>query len=243
MAKTKTPKFTSSDAYDEVIAAVEKLRATLVSEGVSIAATAADAEDVDDDDEEDGEVEPLDRETVEALAIKDLRTLAKEYGVDATKKADILEALEEFYEDDDEDEDDDEADEDDEDDEDDDDDEEGEELDRDDLEEMSLKELRVLAKENGHTAADYKGMDQDAIIDLIMGEDDEDEDGDEDDDEDEDDEDVEELDEDALNDMTQKDLLALAKEIEVKVPAALKKNSKANHKKLVALILDSGDEE
>lgn len=156
-------------------------------------------------------------------------------------------------EDDDEDEDDEEEDEEDDEDEDDEDDEEDEDedegLDRDDLEEMDLKELRKVYRENGGAAADYKGLDQDALIDLILGEDEEEDEDDEDEDEDdEDDEDVEELDEDALKAMTNKDLLALAVELEIKVPAALKKTSpasvaKKNKPKLVDLILDSGDDE
>lgn len=193
-----------------------------------------DVEEVEDDEEE--EVEPLDREETAALGIKDLRTLAKEYlGDDApTKKADILEALEDYYSDEEEDED-----EDDEDVEEADEDEEDEgEYDRDDLADLDLKELRVIAKEEGHKPAEWKGMDSDAIIDLIMGEVEDDEEEDEDEDSDE-----EELDEDDLKAMSHKELVTLAKELDLKVPVAVKKDTKANHKKLVNLILDSGDEE
>lgn len=186
-------------------------------------------EDEDEDEEEEVELEAPDRDTVESLSIKDLRALAKEYGIEDTKKADILAAFEDLYDED--------EDEDDEDEE-----EEDEEAgyDRDDLEELDLPALRKIAKEEGATAKDVKGLDQDALIDLILGEEEEE---DEDEDEDEDEEEVEEVDEDTLNSMSHKELLALAKEIDVKVPKAVQKNSKANQKKLVALILDSGDEE
>lgn len=195
-----------------------------------------DEDEVDEDDEEEVEVEPLDREEVESLGIKELRALAKEYGIEDTKKADILAAFEEFYDESDEDED--EEDEDDEVEEVDEDDDEDGEWDRESLEELDLKDLRKVAKEEGHTVP--RGADQDALIDLILGEDSEDEDEDEDD---EDDEEVEELDEDALKAMSHKELIGLAKELDVKVPTALKKSTTANKKKLVDLILDEGDDE
>lgn len=198
-------------------------------------------DDVEEDEDDEEEAEPLDRDEVSAMAIKDLRALAKDYlGDDApTKKADILEALEDYFVDDEEEDEDDEDEEDVEDVEDEDEDEEEGEYDRDELAEMSLKDLRALAKEEGHSAADYRGLDQDALIDLIMGEDDEDED----DEDEEEDEEVEELDEDALKAMTHKELTALAKELEIKVPTKLKKDTKANKTALVNLILDSGEDE
>ena len=212
--------------------------------------TLGDEEDAAD---EEGEWEVLDREETEGLAIKELRALAEERGIEHKKKADILAALEEgghFGDDSDEEDDEDEDDEDveededddDSDDEDDEDDEEGE-YDRDELSEMSLKDLRKLAKEDGH---DTKGLDQDAIIDLLMGEGDDEEDEDDEDEADEEDEDTEELDEDALNAMSVKELTALAKELEIKVPAKemkAAKNDKAKKKILVNTILDSGEEE
>jgi hypothetical protein len=201
-------------------------------------------EDEEETDDADGEWEVLDREEVEALAIKELRALAEERGIEEKKKADILAALEEggHFGEEDEDEEDGEDE-----DEDSDEDEEGE-YDRDELAELDLKALRKLAKEEGHSADDVKGLDQDALIDLIMGDDEEDEDEDSDEEEDGEDEDeeTEELDEDALNDMSVKELTALAKELEIKVPAkSLKtaKNDKAKKKILVEAILASGDEE
>jgi hypothetical protein len=233
MAKSKkSAEFSVDDAAQEVISAFEKFMQTLAAKGgskVSASDEDDDAEEVEDDEEE--ELEAPDRETVESLGIKDLRELAEQYGIEEKKKADILTAFEDLY-----DEEDDEEDEDDEDD-----DEEGEEeYDRDELADLSLADLRKIAKEEGHKPSEYKGMDQDAIIDLIMGEEDEDED--EEEDEDEDDE-AEELDEDDLKNMSHKELTSLAKELGVKVPAALKKDTKPNHKKLVALIMSDAEDD
>jgi hypothetical protein len=245
MAKTTAKSLVLSAEEEALVVAFRNLIGASATE--TDAVEDDDVEEVDEDDEdddEDDEVETPDREEVESLGIKDLRTLAKKYGIEDTKKADSLAAFEEFYdEDDDEDDDDDDEEEVEEveevEDDDDDEDEEGE-WDRESLEELDLKDLRKVAKEEGHTVP--RGADQDALIDLILGEDSEDEE--EDDDEDEDgDEEVEELDEDALNAMSHKELIGLAKELDVKVPTALKKSTKANQKKLVALILDEGEDE
>lgn len=193
-----------------------------------------DVEEVEDDEEV--EVSREDVEEATESGIKALRELAASVGIESTKKAEILAEFDELLGDEDEDE----EDEDDEDEED----EEGEEYSREDLEDLDLKALRKLARDEFEiAAADYKGLDQDALIDLMLDEDDEDEEEDEDDEDEEDDEEVEEIDEDALKAMTQKDLIGLAKELEIKVPAALKKQSAANKKKLVKMILDSGEDE
>lgn len=226
--------YTTDDAIADVVASFEKFMQTLAGKGGKVSSSQIeDDEPEDDEDEEEAELDALDREETEGLSIKELRSLAKDYlGEDApTKKADILEALEEFYEDD--------EDEEVEEDEDEDDEDEDGEFDRDDLEEKSLKELRAIAKDEGHSSSEYRGMDQDALIDLILGEEDE---GEEEDDEDEDEE-VEELDEDALKAMSHKELITLAADLEIKVPKALTKSTKPNQKKLVELILDSGDDE
>ena len=236
---------------EDVLSALAELSA-VINEGFANIATAG--ADVDDDEDEDDEEEvELTQEMVdEALAagIKDLRELAASVGIETTKKAEILAEFAELLGDEDDDEDEDEEDEDeeeaDEDDEDEDEeDDEDEEWDVDALKEMSLKDLRALAKseEGGeHSAADVKGLDQDALIELITGEE-----ADEDEEEDEDEEDEEEeevLDEDALKAMSHKELLAVAKELELKVPAKVKSPANAKTKKaLVALILDSGDDE
>jgi bacterioferritin-associated ferredoxin len=202
-----------------------------------------EVEEDDEEEEDEGEGEEVTRADVEAAAaegIKSLRELAKQVGIEATKKADILAEFDEMLGEEDEDEDEDDEVEDVEEDED----EEGEdEWDRDSLEELDLKELRKVARDEGHSASDYKGMDEDALISLILGDEDEEEDEDEDEEADEVEADEEVLDEDALNEMSQKDLVALAKELDVKVSKSLQTKSKANHKKLVALILDSGEEE
>lgn len=119
---------------------------------------------------------------------------------------------------------------------------------RDDLEEMSLKELRTLARD---ASVDPKGLSSDALISAILGEtdpaadDDEDDDDDTDDvedvedveedtDEDDDDadEDVEELTEDDLKAMSDTELRALCKEMGVKV------GPRSSAKSMIASLLD-----
>ncbi|MFE9742932.1 hypothetical protein [Streptomyces sp. NPDC006477] len=196
------------------------------------------------------DVTVLDEEDTKNLPIKELRALAVELELEEQKqKAGILAELEakghfgesddeddeEDFEDEDEaDEDDDEEGDDDSDDEDEDDEEESE-YDRDELEEMSLADLRKIAKSEGHSAADYRGKDQDALIDLILGEDEEA-------DEDEDDEEEEEIDEDTLKSMDLTQLKSVAKELGLTIPARIAKNKA----KIVEFILDNaaeGDDE
>lgn len=192
------------------------------------------------------------REELEEMDIKSLRALAKDNGVESIKKADIIDALasdedEDAEEDEDDEEyeeesDEDEADDEEEDEEGDEDDDEGEEWTREELEELTLRDLRQAAKDAG---LDPKGLDQDAIIEALLGEDEEDEDEGEEDDEDEDDEseeegdeedeDGEELTEDDLNAMNLADLKEVASDIGVKVPAKIGKTA------LIALILDSAE--
>lgn len=199
-----------------------------------------EAEEVEDDDNEElEELDVLDREEVEGLGIKDLRELAAQYLDDPPKKkAEILEALEEFYDEDEED-DEDEADDEDEDEED--------EWDEDSLGELTFTELKKVAREDFEwAAADYKGMDQESLIAALLGDEDEEEEDEED--EADEDEELEELDEDALNAMTHKELIALCKDIDVKVPAKLKTAGKGAAAKktkaaLVELILASADED
>jgi hypothetical protein len=99
---------------------------------------------------------------LKALDIKDLRKLAlaadfDEADVKGAKKGELIEALvEDKFEG--------EADE-----------PEAEEtedgLSRDELEGLNLRELKAIAKEKGSTTADLKGLDQESVIDLILGED------------------------------------------------------------------------
>lgn len=235
MAKSKkTVTVSPEEAYEEVVSALENFRRVLGDNGIDFSDTEDDEDDeVEDEDEEEVE---LTREMVEEATeegIKALRTLAESVGVEEKKKADILAAFEEMLDDEDEDEEDDE-----------DEDEEG--FDRDELEEMTVAALRKLAKSEeggGHSAADVKGLDQDDLIDLIMGEADEDEEEEDEDEEEEDDEDVEELDEDALKKMTQPALITLAKELDVKIPKKLQTKSAKNKTAIIDLILDSGEEE
>lgn len=204
------------------------------------------------------------RDELEEMDIKTLRDLAKRHSLDTIKKAEIIDALasdegedEDEAEEDDEDEEY-EEDEDADDDEESDEDEEGDEEDdeeegytREELEDMTLRDLRALAREY-YDAADVKGLDQDALIDLLLGDDEEDEDADEADDEDEDyeedesedegDEDEEEEDgeeeltEDDLRKMSLAELKEVAGDIGITIPKSVKKDA------LVDLILESADE-
>lgn len=194
------------------------------------------------------------RDELEEMDIKSLRDLAKRHSLDTIKKAEIIDALAsedegEGEEDDEEYEEVEEAD-DEESDEEEEDDDEGEAYTREELEEMTLRNLRALAKESGFSADDIKGLDQDALIDLMLEEEDEDADeADEDDedyedddeseeegDEEEEDEDGEELTEDDLNAMNLAELKEVASDIGITVPRGVKKPA------LIDLILESADE-
>lgn len=229
-----------ADAARALIALLTLGTPTPAAKVSKVAKTVAEEEE---DVETEASTEPLDREETEALSIKELRVLAKEYGLTSIKKSEILEGLAEFYaDDDDEDEEEDEADED-EDEEEDDDEESDEEPTRDDLSELSLAELRIEAKANGHKPSEYRGMDQDALIDLILGEDEEEED-EEEEEADDDEEEIEELDEDALNAMSLVELRELAKEVGVKVKVPVTAKTDLKKKKVfVEAILNSADEE
>jgi hypothetical protein len=206
-------------------------------ESVTVAAALPAAEP--ESDEEEG---PLSRDEVAALTVTELRALAVELGLEEQKvKAGILAELDEsgyYGDDEDESDEDDEAeveeDEEEEDgdsdsDSDEEDDEEG--LTREDLEGMDLKELKALAKQEGHALKDYRSLDQEGLIELLMGEDESDEEEDEEDSEEE----AEELDEDALNAMNLAELKKLAGELGVKIPVNIAKQKS----KIVDLILDA----
>lgn len=185
-------------------------------------------------------VELLDEEEVRTLPIKELRALAERLGLDEVKmKNGILSELEAkgHFGEEEEDEDDEEPDEDEADDEEEEDEDEEEGYTREELEEMDLKQLRATAKSEGHSAADYRGMDQDALIDLILGEADEDEE-DEDDEEDEEEE-FEEIDEDALKAMDLTQLKGIAKEMDITIPPRIAKNKT----KVIEFILAKAGEE
>lgn len=117
--------------------------------------------------------------------------------------------------------------EDDEDEDDDDEDEEEEseslaDLSRDALAKKSLKELKMIAHSQGATVADTKGLDVDALIDLIEGEADEDEDGAED-----------EVSEEDLKAMSLAELKQMAKSMKIKVAPGTRKEA------LVEMIWDN----
>lgn len=105
-------------------------------------------EDEEEDDEEDEDED--DEEDLSELSLKDLKAKAKEMGIKVKKgmsKDDIIELIEESMDDEDDEE------------------EEDEEEDEIDYEELSLKELKALAKERGIKVK--KGMDEDDIIELL----------------------------------------------------------------------------
>jgi hypothetical protein len=245
MAKNTKKSAVAAGATDAEIGAAFRAAFSLLAGGAAVVESDDVAEDADEDSDDDEveELPALDQETVEALSIKDLRATAKKYlGDDAPKtKADILEALSEFYDADEDSEDEDESDEDETD--------EEEGYTREELEEMDLKQLRKIAKDSDFSASDIKGLDQDALVDLLLGEDDDDEDddddSDDDEDEDDDDEEVEELDEDALKAMSVTELKNLAKEIgvKVKVPASAKTDAKKKRVYVEAIMTSADDDE
>lgn len=111
--------------------------------------------------------------------------------------------------------------------EDDDEDEETEatDFDRDSLAEKSLKELKTIAHAQGATVAETKGLDVDALIDLILGEDDEEEDEDED-----------AITEDDLKSMSLADLKSMARGMKMKVAPGTRKET------LIELIIAANTE-
>lgn len=90
----------------------------------------------------------------------------------------------------------------------------------------SLAELRKLAKEAGFEASDLRGKDADAIIELMLGAD-----------EDEGDEEGDEYTEAELLDMSLADLKGLCKEAGIKVPRG------SDVESLVALLMEAGEED
>lgn len=119
------------------------------------------------------------------------------------------------------------------DDDDDDEDDEDDEADtdtRESLGAMSRAQLRTIAKGRGHTASDIRGLDSDALVDLIVGEDEPD-----DDEPDDDDADLE-ISEEDLEAMSLAELKKLAGDIGITVARGVDKDH------LIELILDLDDE-
>jgi hypothetical protein len=184
-----------------------------------------DEDDVEDDDEEDGDERQAE---LEGLNITALRKEAKALDIDTKglDKEDLVEAILEA-----EAESDDEEDDVDDDDEDEDDDDER----RDELADLSLADLKKVAKKVGLKLADYKGKSAEEIIDLIVDAESEEEDEDEEDDVD--DEDGEALNERKaeLDDMALPDLRKEAKKVGIEAAdyRGLKKPE------LIALIIEN----
>jgi hypothetical protein len=140
--------------------------------------------------------------------------------------------------------------------------EDGDEITREELEEMDLKELQQLAKDNDIPAKEWRGLDQEALVDLLMGdegdegedgsdegeadeeddEDVEDSDGDEDEDESDSEEDEDEpleISEEELNRMSAQELRDLCKELGIKIPIQVSRDVT----KLRNLILDQAEDD
>lgn len=118
-------------------------------------------------------------------------------------------------------------------------DDDGEYMTRDDYMEMSLAELKAIAKDDvGFTVAELRGKDKDAIIDMLLEATEEELSGDDDADSD-DDADEEELTEDDLRAMSLAEVKNVAREIGVRVKAGTSKDD------IVDLILDAaaGDDD
>lgn len=112
------------------------------------------------------------------------------------------------------------------------DDEDGDAYTRDDLDGLGLRELKKIARDAGWEASDLKGMDVDALVDLILGEgDDDDEAVDEDDDEEEG------LTEDDVRAMSLAQVKGLAKDMGVRVKPGTSKDD------IIDLILDAAQED
>lgn len=107
------------------------------------------------------------------------------------------------------------------------------EVTREDLEDLGLREIKKIARDSGWSAADLKGLDVDAIIDLILGEEDLDDDEDEDEDEDEEGE----LTEEEVRAMSLAEVKSLAKEMGVRVKPGTSKDD------IIDMILDTAVEE
>lgn len=203
--------------------------------------------------------EYYDRDKIEALPLKGLRTLAVDLAAqnlitETVKKNVILEQMEaaglfreEGDADADEDDIEDDVDEDDEEDvaededesEDDDDEEYGEETyTREELEEMELKELQELAEVN---EMKWRGLDKAELIDAMLGaeEESEDEEEDEEEEEGEDEGEVMEIDPAELENMSASELLDLCEQLEIEVP----KPKRTKKDALIELILDNSEEE
>lgn len=170
----------------------------------------------DDEEVAEAEKEDLVDSILEALAEEADNAADTDDDEDLDEDADDEEA-DDDGDDDSEDDDEDDEDEDDEEEDDDEEEEDEEESDytREDLEELTLTQLKKVAKEEfGESAASLKGLDTEQIIDLILGEE-----GDGEDDED----DEEGLSEDDLLAMSLAEVKTVAKENGVKVKPGMKK--------------------
>lgn len=212
---------------------------------------------------EDDEPDVPSADEAAKMSVVELRKLAVALGLEAQKvKADILAELDELRDDDSDDEeefedDEDEAaddveDEGDSDDEDDDEPGEDDPYTREELEELGLKELRNIAKEEGVKSTEYRGADKDKLIELILGLDEDDDEGDEDaddsddvEDSDDEEDEEEELDEAAIRKMPVSELLKLADEVGVTISRRIKtmKDAKAKKEALVDAIMASAEDD
>lgn len=171
---------------------------------------------------------------LQSLTIKELRALGKEHDVASKYKNDIIAALKgqpvngSESSDEEEDEEPEEVDE-----------EEEEEYTRSELEEMTLKQVRAVAKEAG---IETKGVDQSDLIDSILGEESEEEEEGEESEEGESEEEVE-VTEEELQEMTSKELTQLHEDHGLELPDTKGMNKSGKHDALVKSILANASDE
>jgi hypothetical protein len=228
-----------TEAVEEVVETVKPAKKAAAAKKAAKKAAPAPVEEPEEDEDEtededdatEAEAEEEDEETaarrveLAAMKITGLRALAKKRGfkpdqVAEASKEDLVDAIleDERLEREGQDAGDDDA-------------EETEELTREELEEKSLRELKALAMEKGHTKALLTGLKSEDVIDLLLGEGDAEEEAEEDEDEE-----SEEEGEDGyytreqLQAMSLPELKAIAREYEqsgdypdFKVPAGIKK--------------------
>lgn len=185
-----------------------------------------DDEDDEDDDTDDEDDTVLTRESLAGKGLRELKRIGMDAGHTAAdmKGLTVDSLIDLLAGEEDEDVDDEDVDDEDLEDEDL---EEDEGWTREALEGMGLREVKKHAREAGYSTADLKGLDVDAVVDLLVGEEDEDED-DVDDDE-------EELTEDDLREMSLAELKKLAKENKVRIKPGTSKDD------IIDLILDAAD--
>ena len=217
---------------------VDKIVPTKKAAAAKVAPAEVEEEEEEEADEDEAQEDR--RIELEAMGIRALRTLAKQFFDDAdVKDADketlvenILSADEEAEE---EEEEADEEEEEEEEEEAEEEEEEAEGFDPDELAEMGLVALKKLAVENGYAKADLEGYKKDDIIALLIPEEEEEEE--EAEEESEEEEEEEELTEEELQAMSPVELKKLCAAYEIEVPRGTKKDG------MITLLMEAAEEE